>query len=132
MGDGKGKDGGWMRGKGKRKDSETNGARDAPWTEIVTKPTQRTNTYAFRSKFSLALVGAGVPVKGASRYPGVIITTCTSHLYTVECVARLLFYSTRFVPLIHSLIECSSEGQPAHTASGEDGTTGKDRLAKTP
>ncbi|KAE8647118.1 hypothetical protein Csa_021718 [Cucumis sativus] len=27
---------------------------------------------------------------------------------------------------------CSSEGQPAHTASGEDGTTGKDRLAKTP
>ncbi|KAL0288094.1 UNVERIFIED_CONTAM: hypothetical protein Scaly_2743600 [Sesamum calycinum] len=26
----------------------------------------------------------------------------------------------------------SSEGQPAHTASGEDGTTGKDRLAKTP
>ena len=31
--------------KGKGKDSETNGARDAPWTEIVTKPTQRTNTY---------------------------------------------------------------------------------------
>ncbi|GKF20436.1 hypothetical protein Tco_0069074 [Tanacetum coccineum] len=33
---------------------------------------------------------------------------------------------------IHSLTERSSEGQPAHTASGEDGTTGKDRLAKTP
>lgn len=30
--------------KGKGKDSETNGARDAPWTEILTKPTQRTNT----------------------------------------------------------------------------------------
>lgn len=50
MGDRKGKDGGWMRGKGKGKDSETNGARDAPWTEIVTKPTQRTNTYDFRSR----------------------------------------------------------------------------------
>ncbi|KAI5669098.1 hypothetical protein M9H77_18951 [Catharanthus roseus] len=70
--DRKGKDGGWMRGKGKGKDSETNGARDAPWTEIVTKPTQRMNTYDFRS----------------------------------------------------SLTECSSEGQPAHTASEEDSTTG--------
>nr|CAB3504699.1 unnamed protein product [Digitaria exilis] len=28
--------------------------------------------------------GPGVPVKGASAYPGVIITTCTSHLGTVE------------------------------------------------
>lgn len=73
-----------------------------------------------------------MPVKGASAYPGVIITTCTSHLGTVERVTRLLFYSTTFVPLIHSLTERSSEGQPAHTASGEDGTTGKDRLAKTP
>jgi len=78
------------------------------------------------------LAGSGVPVKGASAYPGVIITTCTSHLGTVERVTRLLFHSTTFVPLIHSLKERSSEGQPAHTASGEDGTTGKDRLAKTP
>lgn len=73
-----------------------------------------------------------MPVKGASAYPGVIITTCTSHLGTVERVTRLLFHSTTFVPVIHSLTERSSEGQPAHTASGEDGTTGKDRLAKTP
>ncbi|KAI5654618.1 hypothetical protein M9H77_31805 [Catharanthus roseus] len=50
MGDRKGKDGGWMRGKRKGKDSETNGARDTPWTKIVTKPTQRTNTYDFRSR----------------------------------------------------------------------------------
>ncbi|KAD0475168.1 hypothetical protein E3N88_44205 [Mikania micrantha] len=69
---------------------------------------------------------------GASAYPGVIITTCTSNLGTVERVTRLLFHSTTFVPVIHSLTERSSEGQPAHTASGEDGTTGKDRLAKTP
>jgi len=62
----------------------------------------------------------------------VIITTCTSNLGTVERVTRLLFHSTTFVPVIHSLTERSSEGQPAHTASGEDGTTGKDRLAKTP
>lgn len=68
----------------------------------------------------------------ASAYPGVIITTCTSHLGTVERVTRLLSHSTTFVPVIHSLTERSSEGQPAHTASGEDGTTGKDRLAKTP
>nr|GFD24844.1 NADH dehydrogenase [ubiquinone] iron-sulfur protein 2 [Tanacetum cinerariifolium] len=37
-----------------------------------------------------------------------------------------------FVPVIHSLTERGSEGQPAHIASGEDGTIGKDRLAKTP
>ncbi|KAF7117285.1 hypothetical protein RHSIM_RhsimMtG0002300 (mitochondrion) [Rhododendron simsii] len=73
-----------------------------------------------------------MPVKGASAYPGVIITTCTSHLGTVERVTRLLFHSTTFVPVIHSLTKRSSEGQLAHTASGEDGTTGKDRLAKTP
>ncbi len=74
-----------------------------------------------------------MPVKGASAYPGVIITTCTSYLGTVERVTRLLSHSTTFVPVIHSLTErSSSEGQPAHTASGEDGTTGKDRLAKTP
>ncbi|GAA0156774.1 hypothetical protein LIER_44122 [Lithospermum erythrorhizon] len=85
-----------------------------------------------RPGFSRALAGSGVPVKGASAYPGVIITTCTSHLGTVERVTRLLFHSTTFVPVIHSLTERSSEGQPAHTASGEDGTTGKDRLAKTP
>ncbi|KAL0293659.1 UNVERIFIED_CONTAM: hypothetical protein Scaly_3137200 [Sesamum calycinum] len=60
-----------------------------------------------------------VPVKGASAYPGVIITTCTSHLGTVERVTRLLFHSTTFVPVIHSLTERSSEGQPAHTASGD-------------
>ncbi|KAF3783901.1 hypothetical protein EJ110_NYTH31475 [Nymphaea thermarum] len=34
--------------------------------------------------FSQALAGLGVPVKGASAYPEVIITTCTSHLGTVE------------------------------------------------
>ncbi|GJS96748.1 hypothetical protein Tco_0803716 [Tanacetum coccineum] len=85
-----------------------------------------------RPGFSRALAGSGVPVKGASAYPGVIITTCTSNLGTVERVTRLLFHSTTFVPVIHSLTERSSEGQPAHTASGEDGTTGKDRLAKTP
>lgn len=73
-----------------------------------------------------------MPVKGASAYPGVIITTCTSHLGTAERVTRLLSHSTTFVPVIHSLTERSCEGQPAHTASGEDGTTGKDRLAKTP
>lgn len=73
-----------------------------------------------------------MPVKGASAYPGVIITTCTSHLGTVERVTCLLSHSTTFVPVIHSLTERSCEGQPAHTASGEDGTTGKDRLAKTP
>ncbi|KAI5669104.1 hypothetical protein M9H77_18957 [Catharanthus roseus] len=49
MGDRKGKDRGWIRGKGKGKDSETNGARNAPWTGIVTKLTQRMNTYDFRS-----------------------------------------------------------------------------------
>lgn len=72
-----------------------------------------------------------MPVKGASAYPGVIITTCTSHLGTVERVTRPLSHKEK-LPLIHSLTEGSSEGQPAHTASGEDGTTGKDRLAKTP
>lgn len=82
--------------------------------------------------FTRALAGSGVPVKGASAYPGVIITTCTSHLGTVERVTRLLFHSITFVPVIHSLTERSSEGQPAYTASGEDGTTGKGRLAKTP
>ncbi|GJX89886.1 DNA-dependent RNA polymerase [Tanacetum coccineum] len=81
--------------------------------------------------FSRALAGSGVPVKGASAYPRVIFTTCTSNLGTVERVTLLLFHSTTFVPVIHSLTERSSEGQPAHTASGEDGTTGKDRLAKT-
>lgn len=73
-----------------------------------------------------------MPVKGASAYPGVIITTCTSHLGTVERVTRLLFHSITFVSVIHSLTERSSEGQPAYTASGEDGTTGKGRLTKTP
>nr|GEV38859.1 NADH dehydrogenase [ubiquinone] iron-sulfur protein 2 [Tanacetum cinerariifolium] len=85
-----------------------------------------------RPEFSRALVGSGMPVKGASAYPRVIITTCTSNLDTVERVTRLLFHSTTFVPVIHSLTERNSEGQPAHTASGEDGTNGKDRLAKTP
>ncbi|GFP99435.1 hypothetical protein PHJA_002087600, partial [Phtheirospermum japonicum] len=61
-----------------------------------------------------------------------IITTYTSHLGTVERVTRLLFHSTTFIPVIHSLIKSCSEGQPANTASGEDGTTGKDRLAKMP
>ena len=85
-----------------------------------------------RPGFSRALAGPGVPVKGASAYPGVIITTCTSHLGAVERVTRLLSHSTTFVPVIYSLTERSSEGQPAHTASGEDGTTGNDRLAITP
>nr|GEU74247.1 hypothetical protein [Tanacetum cinerariifolium] len=39
---------------------------------------------------------------------------------------------TEAVDSSRSLTERSSEGQPAHTASGEDGTTGKDRMAKTP
>ncbi|GKD33153.1 hypothetical protein Tco_1248662 [Tanacetum coccineum] len=85
-----------------------------------------------RPGFSRVLAGLGVPVKGASVYPGVIITTCTSNLGIVERVTRLLFHSTTFVYVIHSLTERSSEGQPIHTANGEDGTTGKDRLAKTP
>ncbi|GKD47300.1 hypothetical protein Tco_1271945 [Tanacetum coccineum] len=38
----------------------------------------------------------------------------------LECLSRAL---------AHTL---SSEGQPTHTASGEDDTTGKDRLAKMP
>lgn len=58
-----------------------------------------------RPGFSRALAGSGVPVKGASAYPGVIITTCTSHLGTVERVTRLLFHSTTFVPVIHSLTD---------------------------
>ncbi|CAN6458960.1 unnamed protein product [Victoria cruziana] len=37
-----------------------------------------------RPGFSRVLAGLGVPVKGASAYPGVIITTCTSHLGIVE------------------------------------------------
>lgn len=47
-----------------------------------------------RPGFERALAGPGVPVKGASAYPGVIITTCTSHLGTVERVTRLLSKST--------------------------------------
>ncbi|PHT46359.1 NADH dehydrogenase [ubiquinone] iron-sulfur protein 2 [Capsicum baccatum] len=85
-----------------------------------------------RPKFSQALTGSGVPVKGARAYPWVIITTYTSHLGTVEYVTHLLFHSTTFVPLIHRNKERSSEGQPTYIASGEDGTTGKDRLAKMP
>ncbi|KAL0289653.1 UNVERIFIED_CONTAM: hypothetical protein Sradi_7068700 [Sesamum radiatum] len=81
------------------------------------------------TRVSRALAGSGVPVKGASAYPG-IITTCTSHLGTVERVTRLLFHSTTFVPVIHSLTERSSEGQPAIQPAGM--ATGKDRLAKTP
>lgn len=73
------------------------------------------------TRVSRALAGSGVPVKGASAYPGVIITTCTLHLGTVERVTRLLFHSTTFVPVIHSLTERSSEGQPAHTASQRGG-----------
>ncbi|PHU15523.1 NADH dehydrogenase [ubiquinone] iron-sulfur protein 2 [Capsicum chinense] len=83
-----------------------------------------------RLEFSRVLAGSGVTVKDASVYLGVIITTCTSHLGTVECVTRLLFHSTTFVPLIHRNKERSSKGQTTHIASGEDGTTGKDCLAK--
>ncbi|GER45594.1 DNA topoisomerase 4 subunit B [Striga asiatica] len=50
------------------------------------------------TRVSRALAGSGVPVKGSRAYPGVIITTCTSHLGTVERVTRLLFHSTTFVP----------------------------------
>ena len=42
-----------------------------------------------------ALAGPGVPVKGASAYPGVIITTCTSHLGTVERVTSPGSYFNR-------------------------------------
>ncbi|KAJ8425149.1 hypothetical protein Cgig2_024090 [Carnegiea gigantea] len=49
-----------------------------------------------RPGFERALAGPGVPVKGASAYPGVIITTCTSHLGTVERVTRLLSHFTTF------------------------------------
>lgn len=57
----------------------------------------------------MSLAGPGVPVKGASAYPGVIITTCTSHLGVVERVTRLLSHSTTFVPVIYSLTEGSVE-----------------------
>ncbi|KAF8038259.1 LOW QUALITY PROTEIN: hypothetical protein BT93_B0955 [Corymbia citriodora subsp. variegata] len=77
-------------------------------------------------------VGPGVPIKGTSVYLGVIITTCTSHLSTVECVTRLLSHSTTFVPVIHILTKRSSEGQSTHTTSREDGTTSKDCLVKRP
>ncbi|PHU25491.1 hypothetical protein BC332_03823 [Capsicum chinense] len=83
-----------------------------------------------RPRFSRALMGSGVLIKGASAHPGGIITTGISYLDKVERVTRLLFHSTTFVPLIHSNKEHSSEGKPTHTASGKDGTTGKDRLAK--
>lgn len=56
---------------------------------------------------------------GHTHYPGVIATTYTSHLGTVQRVTSLLFHSTTFVPVIHSLTKRSSEGQLAHTASGE-------------
>ncbi|KAL3510091.1 hypothetical protein ACH5RR_029492 [Cinchona calisaya] len=85
-----------------------------------------------RPGFSRELAGFGVPVIGTTTYPGVIIITCTSHLGTVQRVTRLLFHSTTFVLVFHTLIERSSEGQPAHTASGKDGTTDTDRLAKMP
>jgi hypothetical protein len=51
-----------------------------------------------------------VPVKGANAYPGVIITTCTSHLGTVERVTRLLSHSTTFVPVIYSLTRTQQRG----------------------
>ncbi|KAK2988801.1 hypothetical protein RJ640_004103 [Escallonia rubra] len=69
-----------------------------------------------RPGFSQALAGSGVPIKGASAYPGVIITTCTSHLGTVERLTRMMFHSTTFVPVIHSLTEHSSEGPPIQPA----------------
>ncbi|GJZ10873.1 hypothetical protein Tco_0545632 [Tanacetum coccineum] len=105
-----------------------------PWHGggFVARHEHRAKGRTDRPGFSRALAGSGVTVKGASAYPEVIITTCTSNLGTVEHVTRLLFHSTTFVPVIHSLTERSSEGQPAHTAIGEDGTTGKDHLAKTP
>lgn len=59
-----------------------------------------------------------MPVKGASAYPGVIITTCTSHLGTVERVTRPLFYSTTFVPLIHSLTEAAARDNPPIQPAG--------------
>ncbi|KAB5511305.1 hypothetical protein DKX38_030100 (mitochondrion) [Salix brachista] len=56
----------------------------------------------------------------------------TKPLTPMERVTRLLSHSTTFVPVIYSLTERSSDGQSAHTSSGEDGTTGQDRLSKTP
>ncbi|KAL9426538.1 hypothetical protein AB3S75_033344 [Citrus x aurantiifolia] len=85
-----------------------------------------------QTRVFMSVGGSWSACQGASVYPGVIITTCTSHLGAVERVTRLLSHSTTFVPIIYSLTERSSEGQPAHTASGEDGTTGKDHLAKKP
>ncbi|MCD7449402.1 NADH dehydrogenase [Datura stramonium] len=43
----------------------------------------------------------------------------------LECLSRALAHTS-------GLKERSSEAQPAHTDSGEGGTTGKDSLAKTP
>ena len=59
-----------------------------------------------------------MPVKGASAYPGVIITTCTSHLGTVERVTRLLSHSTTFVSIIHSLTERRGTTRPYSQRGG--------------
>ena len=40
----------------------------------------------------------------------------------MECVTRLLSHSITFVPVIHSLTERSSKGQPIYIAITEDGT----------
>lgn len=70
----------------------------------------------------------------AHAYPGVIITTCTSHLGTVERVTRLLSKSTTEFPGRQGAGKKGEarDNPPIQTASGEGGTTGKDRLAKTP
>ncbi|KAK8544892.1 hypothetical protein V6N13_061547 [Hibiscus sabdariffa] len=81
--------------------------------------------------FHERLAGSGVPVKGASAYPRVIITTCTSHLGAVERVTRLLSHSTTFVHVIYNLTERSSEGQSTIHPAGRMALLAKDRQAKT-
>lgn len=71
-------------------------------------------------------------IKGNNAYPGLIMTTCTSHLGTMKCVTIRPSYLTTFVLVIHSLTECNSEGHPTHTANREDGTIGKDHMKKMP
>ncbi|KAL9297712.1 hypothetical protein ACSQ67_023608 [Phaseolus vulgaris] len=55
---------------------------------------------------------------GASAYPGVIITTCTSHLGTAERVTRLLSHSTTFVLVIHSLANAAARDNPPIQPAG--------------
>ncbi|KAI3666466.1 hypothetical protein L1987_89025 [Smallanthus sonchifolius] len=56
--------------------------------------------------FSRALAGSGVPVKGASAYPGVIITTCTSNLGTRAIAGSLNEVLRFFRSLSFSIWKC--------------------------